>query len=388
MKAWYVAIASLALGLVAGCGLTWYEFAQVRETFDLGSSATEAGSEKTPRVTIEGGAEHVFGIMEVQATKSHEFFFKNIGTAPLVLEKKGEPTCQCTRFEVPTEEIEPGASAKVLIEWTPKSADRGFSQSAEVKTNDPQMPLVRLQIRGSVVRFAEAVPAEFALSNISANEEKAAEVLVYTYTSETVQVASHKFLVDDSAAFFEARYEPLSADAVKQEKFASAGVRLVLTAKSGLPLGPINQTIRLTYEGPEGRTIDIPIKGSVGSDISIVGANFDVDQNTLRLGLVKGSVGSKTELRLSVKGPHRHDVKLALAEVDPAEVLKVTLGEPKEINNGKAVVFPLIVEIPPGSPPVNRIASEQRKPGRIVLKVAEHPGIQQLKIGVNFAVQE
>jgi hypothetical protein len=384
MKAWVVAVIAGAVGLIAGCGMTWYEFAGVQESFE--ARGEKAKLKEGPKLVIEGSPEHHFGSMQAQATKSHAFVIRNTGNAPLEL-TAGDKTCQCVTFDVPSKPIPPGGSSQVLLEWKPKEFNQDFRQSADLKSNDPAANPVKLIIRGSVVRFAQAFPAEVTFGGISAGEERSTQVRVLCFSEEPLKVAEHEFLSADSASFFDATWEDLPPAEIT-EPLARSGILLTITAKSGLPLGQINQTIRLSLEGPDDRTLEIPIRGTIASDISILGGRtFDATNNLLRLGLVKGAEGHKTQLRISVKGPHRRDVKLSLAEVDPENVLRVTLAEPTEVNGGRAMVHLLTVEVPPGTPPINRIVSELNKPGRILIDTT-HPDVKQLRISVSFAVQE
>ena len=67
-------------------------------------------------------------------------------------------------------------------------------------------------------------------------------------------------------------------------------------------------------------------------------------------------------------------------------VLKVSLGQPSEINNGAVVADAVMIDIPPGSPPVNHLGSEQGKLGEIILETT-HPQVPKLRILVRFAVE-
>lgn len=390
MKIWILVLVSLILGAVVGWGITWYEFAGVTESFDVGrgSDSGPLGAATGPRAKIEGGTEFTFESMIVGATKSHEFVIRNTGKEPLKLDVEGKPSCQCTQFEVPKEAIPPGESGKVFLEWKPKDFNPEFVQTATVRTNDASSPTIRLTIRGRVLQFARPVPAEVTFSGISTNEERTVEIKLFSYTDENLEVTSHDFTEPDSASHFEAKLTPLDAQGISGERYAKSGYRLAITAKSGLPLGAINQTIRLHFAGPGDRQVEIPIKGSVSSDISIIGGeNFDKEKNSLKLGLVKGPQGAKTVLRLMFKGPHRNEAPLKVIATDPADVLKATLGEPKEINDGKVMIYLLSIEIPPGSPPVNRIASPQNKPGKIQIETPL-PDLKELTVLVSFAVEE
>jgi hypothetical protein len=81
MKALIVGIVSILAGSAIGYGMTALEFRGVRES--LHASQTKGLSIDTedgiPRVRVVNGEIYDFGTMEMQAEKSHDFIFENIG---------------------------------------------------------------------------------------------------------------------------------------------------------------------------------------------------------------------------------------------------------------------------------------------------------------------
>ena len=65
----------------------------------------------------------------------------------------------------------------------------------------------------------------------------------------------------------------------------------------------------------------------------------------------------------------------------------MSLGQPSEINHGAVVETPLVIEIPPGSPAVNRLGSDQGKLGEIILETT-HPRVPKVRILVRLAVEK
>ena len=171
------------------------------------------------------------------------------------------------------------------------------------------------------------------------------------------------------------------------EKHASGAEEVTLAVKSGLLLGPINQTIQLEVQAKEKHTFEIPIDGTVVSDITLVGnSRLDSENNVLRMGPVKRSEGAKADLRVLVKGPHRENVQLTVGEVDPEGILRATLGQPSKIADGAILLFPLTIEVAKDARVINRLGTDQGPSGRVVINTT-HPQAKQVILRVRFATE-
>jgi hypothetical protein len=190
----------------------------------------------------------------------------------------------------------------------------------------------------------------------------------------------------ETAEYLQIDWEPV-AESELNEQEAASGLLAKLTLKPGLPLGPINQTIRLTTNVQEAGTLELPVRGSVVSDISIVGsARFSEKYSVINFGTVDSAVGAKVNLRILIKGPHRHDVKIDLKSIEPAGSLTAELGARTSINNGAVYMVPLTVEVPKDAQPVNRLGSVQSDYGKVVLETT-HPTAKTVPVYVKFAVK-
>ena len=162
---------------------------------------------------------------------------------------------------------------------------------------------------------------------------------------------------------------------------------MVLTVKPGLPLGPIRQTIRLTLalEGADDRpTVDVYVSGTVDSDISVVGANWDAESSRLSMGTVKASEGATRTLLLLARGEHRGDVTFRVAKVEPAW-LKVSLGDRSDLKSGAVSQTRLTIEVPKDAPLGSHRGNDQGKYAEIVLD-STHPDVKQIRLYVQFDV--
>jgi hypothetical protein len=85
-----------------------------------------------------------------------------------------------------------------------------------------------------------------------------------------------------------------------------------------------------------------------------------------------------------VRGELADDVKFSVSSLDPPE-LSATLGEPKRVKD-MLVHVPLVIEIPPGTPPMARLDIDQHDEARVVLKT-NHPDVPEMVLGVRFVVE-
>ena len=399
MKLWVLSIAALAAGAALGVGLTASDLADDVAFLPNLEAASSIGPQPhapppgaRPRVEVVGSAEHDFGVMEKDQTRSHTFVFKNVGNAPLKLSKL-DTTCKCTLSELAKDLLAPGETADVTLEWTAKSFAREFRQRARIKTTDPDRSVVELTIFGRVTQSVRATPEDMVFSNISASEARSADVRVFCYRDRPLKLEFERFVFPDTADYFDVQIQPLSQELIAAEPGAKSGALVTVTVKPGLPLGPIRQTVYFRTNLEETQ-LGLPVGGSVSGDISIVAPRqrFNKQKNILLVGGIPGSEGGRYPMHLLVKGPHAAKLKLEVGEVDPADVLQVTLdtANPSRINDGAVLLYPLLVEIPAGSRVVNRLGGAvdgvETRLGRIVIET-DHPETRQVLIYVRFAVE-
>jgi hypothetical protein len=175
----------------------------------------------------------------------------------------------------------------------------------------------------------------------------------------------------------------MTAEEIARSAGAVNGQVLTLTVKAGLPLGSVRQRVSITSHDEQSKPAELSITGKAVGDISVVGKEFNGDGDYVDLGNIPASAGKKSRLSLLVKGAHRSQVKFTIKGVDPQSSLRVTLGEP--LPQGKSVSWPLVLEIPPDTEPVNRLGSELGRLGRIELETGTSE-VPPCVVRVRFAV--
>jgi hypothetical protein len=399
MKFWLTTIIAALCGMGAGGGWTVLEMhrnADVslpsdrrQETpIELSPDQSSDGTEQSPKIEVVDNGIFNFGSMERFAKLEHTFRIKNVGNGPLLL-RKGKTTCKCTMSELTQGEVPPGEVAEVTLEWTGQSSGDNpeFEQSVELITNVPDQETLRLVIRGYVTETVRALPDELTIGRVSSNTGGEAEFRLFAFRSDQIEILETEFEYAPLAPYFDLAFEPLPAGEVAAEKGASCGLLGKLTVKSGLPLGPIMQTIRIRAMADKEAVIHLPVRGQAMTDMIIASSReYDPVRNLLTFGTLQRAESAQTSLNLFVTGPHRHETRLTVGEIDPPEYFQVEISPPQELNEGKTIKYSVAIQVPPGLPPINRMGSIQAPLGRIVLD-ATHPLTKEVPIRIKFAIE-
>jgi len=391
MKTWIVALGvAVVLGVAAGIGTAWMRVRLAPWDGTPGGSGSESAKPVVldldapkPKLLLAEDT-HDFGAMDERSKGHYEFVFANVGDAPLTL-KQGRTSCTCTSTILEKGDIQPGRSGKVAVEWNGKNRVGPFKATATVTTNDPYKPTVTLTITGRITTAVRVVPTRLAMSGITASEEASAQVKVFGFLSEPLEVIGHEFSHPETSENFRVTCEPLSPDQVAEEQDATSGCLVEVTVKPGLPLGAFQQTILLKTNYPEAPTIEVPVEGTISSDISIVGKGWNRSNGTLYWGNVKSQEGARRDLFIRVSGPHRKEVKFKPIEIHP-DLLEVKLGETSYVEHGRLSLTTLTIQIPKGSPPADYLGSSEEKLGQIILQT-NHPTARELRILLRFSIE-
>ncbi len=386
MKPALFALVSLVLGVAIGWIGTRNEFtrdaATVAPVHPAGTGQAGPTSYLGPRAVVVNGERHDFGTMDRFASGSHTFQVRNDGNAPLEL-TLGHTTCKCTVGNLTNSRLPPGETTDVKLDWQVKTGDPQFEQSAQLITNDPHHNPIHLVIHGKVIDTIRPEDAQITLNEISTSEETVARLSVFAFRATDLQVTSHRWAHPEHVDRLQVSFEPLARSATRPSGVTS-GVTVVLKVLPGLPLGQFAQTLVLTFNLPDRDPLELPVFGTVISDIGLAGPGVAPTRLLANLGTVKAGVGLKRTVFVVVKGPYRNETQVQLASAEPSSEFMATLGEPLR-DNPALVRFPLTIEIPKSTPPVARTGDENF--AHIKLAVA-HPHVKEVIVNVRYVVAE
>lgn len=166
---------------------------------------------------------------------------------------------------------------------------------------------------------------------------------------------------------------------------AKSGCVVKVTVEPGLPIGPLRQKIRLTTNLPHADVIDVPVHGTVASDISIVGKDWDSDRGVLTLGDVKSSEGAVNQLVHPGPGaaPARYPIQ---RQPQQRSVAAGDAGRAARHQRRRGGPRAARFEVPRGAASVNHLGSQLGKLARVTIETT-HPEAKTLPLYVQFAVE-
>jgi hypothetical protein len=378
-----VIVSSAIIGTAVGAALAYVEVrpGAVGPPIARPVETPPPPGESEPRVAVDG-PQFDFGTMQRGTTMSHDFVFRNTGRGPLTL-RVGSTSCKCTLGSVPDAPIPPGGQVSVKLEWTAKINAGPFRQTATVITNDPIHSKVELQVDGRVTEATGVVPDSFMFDKVTAGQSKSAEVYVMAFAQDTLEVGEPVLTNAETQNFFDVRIERVERSALPNPD-ANQGVKITVTVKPGLPLGHFDQWLRLKTNIKDATKLEIPLIGRVVGNISVYGRMWNEEQGVLRLGTVSSETGASADLNIVVRGEGADATALSIKSCDPPELV-AELGEPKRLSP-TLVHVPLVVQVPPGTPPMAHLETEQSEAGKIVLKVTSKDATEMV-LHVRFAVE-
>ena len=379
------AIGCLVLGGLIGSSLAQREFALESLPIDgLAATSTQSlPSGEGPHLIMLTPERYEFGFIDQHSKTHHTFKVKNDGDQPLTLRQQGT-SCKCTTVGTVKDRLQPGETAEITLEWEAKNADDIFEQYANFETNDPRNRRFRLTVSGQVRAALRAEPREAIFNRVSAQEPAQAIVRLYSLGDEPLKVTSHQFTNSKSAPHFSLEFRPLEASEIPADSEYKSGVEMRVHLKPGLPLGQLSQSIQVTTNRNSASKLEIPVFGTVVSDISLIGPGASAERMTVDMGSFASREGAKATVYLVVKGPHREETELKIASVAPAAELSAVLGQPLR-NNPQLISYPVSLQVLPGATPVSR----QSSGSRIAVRVeTTHPQIKEVTFYVKYAVVE
>lgn len=336
-----------------------------------------------------------FGVLQNGEVGKHQFVLKNTGTADLTISVE-ETSCKCTAANLGNETVKPGESTVIDVTWKTADYMGDYTQKVLIKTNDPDMMMVELEVRGKIVAEARAVPSDLTFTNITRGFPDQSETKIVCYKNPPLEITGYEYLNPEAKDRFDVHITPLKENEYQSEPDATGGYRLVLDVKDNLPLGPFSETIVLKTNSPQQPEIKVPIYGTVVGNISLAGPGWNNESKTWILGILEtGKVGKKIlwVLDRSIKAEDREKIKpgevpphikLEIESVNP-DWLQVELGESTYLPESGVVRTLIHLTVPSDAPICDYWGHVQEKMGTIILKTSSEDE-KSILINIRFAV--
>ena len=330
-------------------------------------------AEGTPKAVVET-TEHDFGVMEPDTDGSCEFVIRNEGTAPLTLVDGGK-TCFCVGFNVSDLIVEPGESVVAELAWNTKFPSEEYRHGASLRTNDPDMPLLKFRVNGSVLTTLGFDQDVLMFSKIWPGQPQTQEMLLFSEVLDEFEIVEGVI----SNPRFEWSARKLTSDELPLRSQSAYAIKI--TAPGDLPRGRFEEELTLTVKRPDRKSeedtekLSLNIQGYTAKRLTIFGKELSGD-GTLNFSVVTPAQGRTAKLFLRVNDELK-DLSLEHVEVSP-EFLEVDL-QPENPEKG---LYTLTISIPPYSPQGTYTADTS---GSIRLEF-DHPRIKNLELNFNAVI--
>jgi hypothetical protein len=330
-------------------------------------------AEGTPKAVVET-TEHNFGVMEPDTEGSCEFVIRNEGTAPLTLVDGGK-TCFCVGFNVSDPIVEPGASVIAELAWNTKFPAEEYRHGASLRTNDPETPLLKFRVNGSVLTTLGFDHDILMFSKIWPGQPQTQEMMLFSEVLDEFEIVEGVI----SNPRFEWSARKLTSDELPLR--TQSAYAISITAPGDLPRGRFEEELTLTVKRPDRESRDeteklsLNIQGYTAKRLTIFGKELS-SEGTLNFSVVPPAQGRTAKLFLRVNDEMK-DLSLEHVEVNP-EFLEVDL-QPENPAKG---LYTLNISIPPYSPQGTYTADTS---GDIHLQF-NHPRIEDLHLKFNAVI--
>jgi len=352
-----------------------------------------------PGIELPDGTIHDFGVMGPNEEGSHSFTVRNVGESELTLEV-ASTTCKCTVGTLEQNALAPGEETEVQMTWTVNTKANRFGQTAELRTNDPSFPTIRLEIKGRVVRQLETSPEVLTFGEVAAGEPVTLDWKVFNYTDQDWTLGEPRFSSDELnelADFQMSPFDPSEAESIHQT--ARQAVRVAVNIRPGLKQGPVSQNLMLPYEladpgeatrpeiGEDSPTVTTAVTGRLVGALSmlttsklegVAGGGYLYD-----FGRLQKEDDRTAKAFVVLKGSQRDATNLSIGETSPPGVVTATLEEP--VSRGKMKLYSLQLQLNPGEDRVERLGMHREDFGLVVIQ-SDNPKVPALKLRLKFSL--
>lgn len=322
-----------------------------------------------PRPKLEIG-ELIFehGEMILGQSGKHAFVVKNVGNAPLKI-AKGPMECKCTIPALERDELPPGESTELIVEFTP-TEEGVFIRHNIFWTNDPVYQVIKVGIHAEVLGDLTIQPAlGFDVGEQAPGKDVPLEGRLLTKKVNDFEIT--RFESTSPNITFDWTVD--NFDETLNTRFLY-GYRLKGVLKTGQEAGLIRETVTFQTTFPGKETITLPVIGSVQGPMRIISPYWNGSSMRIDLKDVKTDVERRFRLTMFVK-PGPEGLKLLEVKAVP-EFLKLELRP--EGKNGEDERYVLEVIVPAGAPDG---VWDSSTAGEILLKT-NHPGLAELRFKV------
>ena len=382
---------SCVLGALLGIGIAygllsvnaWQPESETKTYEVLAKSAFAQATNRNAKAQIEETT-YNFGVMDVKASGTHDYFIKNVGTEDLIL-TLDRTTCSCTGIDISPTRLPPGKTAKCHLKYNADRALTGkFSQGGIVRTNDPDNQEIRLIVEGIFTNPVVVQPAAVNLPRITIGTAQTATIRFYGFENEPLQLSVPDW---NDHEHFDFQWQTAEINETEKGDYflslAKSVVEGTLTVKPGLPVGSFQEWFHVKTNDPGQSSVTFSVSGQVVSgNVAVSGRGFNQATGIVDLGSTVTGKKISREITVQFSGVSAPSAEVRVQSVEPAW-LHVELSSPKDV--GPRRMFALTIEVPENAPTGNYVIRDGGQQAAVTLETNDE-STPILKIPLQFAV--
>jgi hypothetical protein len=332
---------------------------------------------RKPRAEVPEQIHH-FGTMSPFEEGRHTFVIYNRGEAPLKLEK-GVTSCKCTLSELPENVVPPNGIGRVTLEWKTHKVKDLFANAAEIRTNDPENPLIVFRIEGQVLHEVQASPDGLTFASLAPGQEAKGSFLVFSQKWD-------KFRLENvSVTLPGAVWTTREASAAELSPHgASSGLHVDLTLPTDMKSGPFTGSVVFDAVPETGDSVgqhyEVRFAGNVTRCVCVYGLQFEMD-GSLDLGTFVQGERKEWNGVIKLRG-ERQTLAVESIETVPAD-LQVSVTPFVSEGAEKPGIYRFKIVLPEDA--AVGTFNHNTQSGKIVVKT-DHPLDPVLEIPVSIAI--
>jgi len=205
-----------------------------------------------------------FGSEDNEGKVQHEFTVMNVGTGTLEISNV-KSSCGCTVAELAKKSLAPGEETKVAVTFNLQGKQGPQTKVISVSSNDPDVPVYKLELKGNAVAAIEVEPRFINYGNV------VDELL----PPQTVKIASNK----PDITFNVTGSTPSDAASFATEvKTIEAGKKyeVVVTNIKPLPAGIAQGVINVATDDPKRQTIPVRYHATIVGDLDVAPSQINI----------------------------------------------------------------------------------------------------------------
>ena len=203
-----------------------------------------------PRAVIVGDSHRNAGDQEPGKVLEYDFPLRNDGDATLVIADL-KPTCYCTSAKTNLWDVPPGGKATIHVRIDPSDFVGKVNKGVEIETNDPDNPVLLVDVDINVLPGIAVVPPEIDFGNVGPEgTKKSQKVDVKVPRTRQLEILE----VKSAADFIAVTQEPLNLE-------DRHGVSVYVKVLPGAPPGPFATTVVVRTSDAASPSIEISLRG-------------------------------------------------------------------------------------------------------------------------------